>query len=326
MVTAYEIPHTPRKCENQHMGTATLRTLFRSATPGATEWPTLLVLAVTYLVWAIATIWLPTLSLPFAILVAAIAIAQFSSVQHEAIHGHPFKSIRLNALLVAPALTLILPYTRFRDTHLDHHLDSRLTDPYDDPESNYIDPGDWDKMSRFAKAIRTANNTLAGRLLIGPLLGTACFLRSDWQNRRADPRVLRGWAWHIPALTAVIVWLSTVATIPFWAYGLAAYGGLSLLKIRTFLEHQAHVKARGRTVIIDDQGPLALLFLNNNYHVLHHIHPRIPWYRLPRLFRKNPGRYLSQNDGYFYRSYREVFAKHFLAPKDPVPHPIWRRS
>lgn len=308
------------------MGITTLRTLFRSATSGATEWPTLLVLAVTYAVWAIATIWLPTLSLPFAILVAAIAIAQFSSVQHEAIHGHPFKNTRLNAILVAPALTLILPYARFRDTHLDHHLDSRLTDPYDDPESNYIDPDVWEKMSRFAKTIRSANNTLAGRLLVGPLLGTACFLRSDWQNRRTDPRVLRGWAWHIPALIAVIVWLFTVATIPFWAYGLATYGGLSLLKIRTFLEHQAHEQAQGRTVIIDDQGPLALLFLNNNYHVLHHRHPRVPWYRLPRLFRDNPDRYLSQNDGYFYRSYREVFTKHFLTPKDPVPHPIWRRS
>ena len=56
--------------------------------------------------------------------------------------------------------------------------------------------------------------------------------------------------------------LLAVSEMPFWAYLLSAYLGLSLLKIRTFLEHQAHEKARGRTVIIEDRGPLALLFLN----------------------------------------------------------------
>ena len=34
-------------------------------------------------------------------------------------------------------------------------------------------------------------------------------------------------------------------------------------------------------MIIEDRGPLSLLFLNNNYHVIHHIHPRVPWYKLP---------------------------------------------
>lgn len=308
------------------MDSTKIRTLFKSATPGAVEWPTFMMLAITYVVWGLATTWLATASTPLAIIITAIAIAQFSSLQHEAIHGHPFKNSTLNAILVAPALALILPYARFRETHLDHHLDSRLTDPYDDPESNYIDPGDWERMSRTARAVRNANNTLAGRLLVGPMLGTACFIRSDWRARHTDPRVFRGWALHIPALAIALIWLATIATIPFWAYVLAAYLGLSLLRIRTFLEHQAHEKSRGRTVIIDDQGPLALLFLNNNYHVLHHTHPSVPWYRLPKLFHKNPGRYLAQNDGYFYRSYGEIFAKHFLRRKDPVPHPLWRRS
>jgi len=313
-------------CKNRPMGTTKFRTLFQSATPGSVEWPTLLLLAITYAVWALATTWLAAISTPLAIIVTAIAIAQFSSLQHEAIHGHPFKNTTLNALLVAPALTLILPYARFRDTHLDHHLDSRLTDPYDDPESNYLDPGDWEKMSSTARMIRTANNTLAGRLLIGPFLGTACFLKADWRSRKTDTRVLKGWAWHLPALIPVLIWLATIATIPFWAYAVATYIALSLLRIRTFLEHQAHEHARGRTVIIDDKGPLALLFLNNNYHVLHHTHPREPWYKLPGLFRQNPDRYLKQNDGYFYRSYAQVFAKHFLRRKDPVPHPLWRRG
>ena len=61
--------------------------------------------------------------------------------------------------------------------------------------------------------------------------------------------------------------------MPVWAYLLAAYLGWSLLKIRTYLEHRAHEAARARTVVIESRGPLALLFLNNNFHVVHHMHP-----------------------------------------------------
>ena len=53
--------------------------------------------------------------------------------------GIRFKNIHLNAALVFPALSFTIPYMRFRDTHLAHHVDSRLTDPYDDPESCYLD-------------------------------------------------------------------------------------------------------------------------------------------------------------------------------------------
>jgi fatty acid desaturase len=99
--------------------------------------------------------------------------------------------------------------------------------------------------------------------------------------------------------------------------------GLSILKIRTFLEHQAHERARGRTVIIEDRGILAFLFLNNNLHVVHHMHPRMPWYRLPGLYQENRARYLGRNGGYRYGSYGEIFRRYFLKAKDPVPHPLW---
>jgi fatty acid desaturase len=290
------------------------------------EWPTLAMIAATYSVWAIATTWLSAFWLPLGIVVTTIAIAQFSSLQHECLHGHPFKSAHLNAALVFPALTLCVPYLRFRDTHLDHHLDSRLTDPYDDPESNFLDPGDWERLPRWAQRIMEANNTLAGRILVGPMIGTLFFLRSDWKTRHSDPRVLRGWLWHIPALIPVVLWLAYVAEMPALAYLLCAYGGLGLLRIRTFLEHQAHEKARGRTVVIEDKGPLALLFLNNNYHAVHHMHPRVAWYRLPRLSRDNRDRYLARNDRYFFRSYLDVARQYLFRRKDPVPHPLWRRS
>jgi fatty acid desaturase len=151
-------------------------------------------------------------------------------------------------------------------------------------------------------------------------------MASDWRAARAgDRRVVEGWLAHIPAVALVLA-VVTVSPMPVWAYLAAAYLGLSLLKIRTFLEHQAHEKARGRTVIIEDRGPLALLFLNNNLHVVHHMHPRVPWYRLPGLYRSNRARYLGVNEGYRYGSYLEIFRRFLFSAKDPVPHPILRRE
>jgi fatty acid desaturase len=123
-------------------------------------------------------------------------------------------------------------------------------------------------------------------------------------------------------LVPVVVWLSWAA-MPAWGYALAIYLAMALLKIRTFLEHRAHEAHRARTVVIEDRGPLALLFLNNNFHVVHHMHPAVPWYKLPQLYAERKAHYLRRNDGYRYRSYAQVFAQYLLRAKDPVPHPVW---
>jgi len=290
------------------------------------EWPTLLLVVLCYLAWAVATTIISTFWLPAGIVLTGVAIALFSSLQHEIIHGHPFASPRLNAALVFPALPLWIPYGRFRDLHLAHHMDSRLTDPYDDPESNYLDPAVWARLPGWLRAVLNFNNALLGRLLLGPLISQVVLMRNDWRAIRSHaPGVLSAWLWHVAALVPVALWLWLVADMPLWAYLVASYIGLSILKIRTFLEHRAHERASGRTVIIEDRGPLAFIFLNNNFHVVHHMHPKVPWYRLPELYFINPERYLRRNEGYRYASYTEVFRRYFLRRKDPVPHPLWPR-
>ena len=89
----------------------------------AIEWFTLGVICATYAVWALGTTVLADLWLPLGIVVTGLAIAQFSSVQHEVLHGHPFRHRLANEALVFPALNLCVPYGRFRDTHLAHHHD-----------------------------------------------------------------------------------------------------------------------------------------------------------------------------------------------------------
>ncbi|CUJ99202.1 Fatty acid desaturase [Shimia thalassica] len=290
----------------------------------AVEWPTLCMMAICYVTFVIGTTWASTLFLPLGMILSTLAIALHSSLTHEVLHGHPFRNQRLNDLLVFPALGLAIPYYRFRDTHLAHHQDSILTDPYDDPESNYLDPTIWAALPVWKQALHRFNNTLLGRLVIGPTMGQVAFMACDWQAiRDGDTAVLKGWLWHIPAVLLVIWWMASVMTLPIWAYLVSAYVALSILKIRTFLEHQAHERARGRTVIIDDRGPLAWIFLFNSLHVVHHMHPKVAWYNMPKLFRENRERYLRQNESYYYGSYREIFMRYFLKAKDPVPHPLW---
>jgi len=289
------------------------------------EWQTLALIVACYAGWAVALFWLSGVSVILAVLVAALSIVLHSSLQHEVLHGHPFRSAFANAALVFPAVGLFIPYLRFRDTHLEHHRDQNLTDPYDDPESNYLDPGAWDRLPRALQVVLRANNTLLGRMAVGPLISQVSFMVDDARAiGRGDGRVALGWGLHLLGV-ALVLWAVALSPMPVWAYVIAAYLGMSILKIRTFLEHQAHERVRGRTVVIEDRGPLAFLFLNNNLHVVHHMHPKVPWYRLWALYSSDRDRYLKRNEAYRFTSYSEVFRRYFLRAKDPVPHPLWRR-
>ena len=75
-------------------------------------------------------------------------------------------------------------------------------------------------------------------------------------------------------------------------------------------------------MIIEDRGPLALLYLNNNLHVVHHMHPQVPWYRLPAVYAANRDHYLRRSGGYSSRNYAQIFRTYLFRAKDPVPHPL----
>lgn len=287
------------------------------------EWPTLVVLVLTYTVWATGTMMWQHSAL-LSVILTAIAIAQHSSLQHEALHDHPFRNATVNEALVFPALSVVIPYQRFRDLHLQHHYDPNLTDPYDDPESNYLDPANWNRLTPTVQMVLRWNNTLAGRMAIGPALSTFYFLESEAKRAlHGDRQVIKAWLLHLAGLAMVIVWLMIWGTMPIWSYMISVYLALALLRIRTFLEHRAHDASRARTVVIEDRGPLALLFLNNNFHVVHHMHPNVPWYQLPGLYASRRAHFLRRNDSYVYRNYRQIFLSYFLTAKDPVSHPVW---
>lgn len=289
----------------------------------ARHWPTFAVLGGCAVLWTLA-LWLPQGwgGVQWALLVLALTL--HASLSHEILHGILFRSVRANTAVGIFQPGLFVPYLRFRALHLAHHRDAALTDPYDDPESHYLDPAVWARLAPWHRALLRLNNRLLGRMLVGPLIGMQAFVAGDLARiRRGQRDVAWHWLAHLPGV-AVTLGLVHLSSVTLSAYLLACYAALSVLHIRTFLEHRAHEQAAGRSVIIEDRGLLAFLFLNNNYHAVHHAHPQVPWYRLPALYRAGRDRFLRLNRGYVYRSYGAVFARYLWRVKDPVPHPLWQ--
>jgi fatty acid desaturase len=286
------------------------------------EWPMLALFAGSALVWGVALAFPAGWGLlSFVLLVLALTLQ--SSLSHEILHGHPFRKVWACTALGLVQPGLFVPYLRFKEQHLAHHFDEFLTDPYDDPESNYLDPEKWDEMGAGMRALCRINNTLLGRMGLGPLLGMAHFVAADVQLiALGNRKVLGHWLAHVPGVILVF-WIVNMSALPVWVYVAACYGAMSVLKIRTFAEHRAHERASARTVVIEDQGFLAFLFLNNNFHVVHHMYPHVCWHQLPTLYTTHKERFLRRNQDYVFASYGDIFRKFLLNAKDPVAHPYW---
>ncbi|MCY4303694.1 MAG: fatty acid desaturase [Aestuariivita sp.] len=118
-----------------------------------------------------------------------------------------------------------------------------------------------------------------------------------------------------------MIWLIYFTDVSIWSYLISVYIGLGLLKIRAFLEHQAHELVRERTVIVEDQGLFSLLFFNNNLYFVHHNHSQIPWYQFPAFYRKNKARDLNLNN--IYKFYGVIILGYFFSTKDQIPYPFF---
>lgn len=300
------------------------RDLRRSGAPRV-EWPTVLLIAGCYGIWAISAFLLWPAAPVAAFILLTLCIALQSSLMHEASHGHPTRSAFLNELLVGLPVGLAYPYRRFKALHLRHHADERLTDPFDDPESYYRSLWKYEELPGWLKALLAVNNTMAGRFLIGPAITDVGFFLTEAKlAAEGDRAVRRAWVHHAVGL-AIVLPVVLVSPVPFWAYLAAAYLGQSLISIRTFAEHQWSERPDGRTIIVE-RSPLSFLFLNNNLHLVHHKMPTVAWYRLPALFRERREEWLRLNGGYVYANYLALLKDFAFRAKEPVVHPVLRRA
>jgi len=298
----------------------------RGHEPPAVELPTVLLIAATYGGWLAVTYAYGRWPLWIVAPVTAVLLALHSSVQHEILHGHPTRWRPLNRVFGMVPLSFWLPYERYRRTHLDHHVNERLTDPYDDPETYYWTHADWARLDPLSRGLVRLQLTLAGRFIIGSFWRIGRFLRAELRAViRNDDGLRVVWFEHLLWCVPVIAWVTLVCGMPLWVYVVAmVIPGNGILMIRSFAEHRALPEALKRTAIVERSWILGPLFLFNNLHAMHHEAPLIPWYDYNARYRIHRDRLIADNGGLVYASYFEVARRYLLNPHDSPQHPTDR--
>ena len=287
--------------------------------------PTLMVVCVVYVGWLLVSYYHAAIPWPFLFLIGGVLITWHGSLQHEAVHGLICRPRWLNDAIASVPLGLWLPFAVYRQTHLVHHDFEHLTDPKRDPESYYVDRMDWLRMQAWKRRLLVWHNTLPGRLLLGPFLVIGQFLIAEVRGLgQAETR--QTWFRHLLMVAPVVVWLIWVADMNLVAYlVLFVLPGTSLTLLRSFAEHKARETPLERTAIVEDQGLLALLFLNNNLHYAHHKKPTLRWTELKDYYQRNREQLKRENGGLVYRGYWDIARRFWRRPVDHVSHPLSAR-
>ncbi len=250
-----------------------------------------------------------------------LCLAWHLSIQHELIHGHPTRIAWLNDLLGLPPISLIYPYAEFKRSHLQHHRNELLTIPGVDPESFFHSPERWQTMGRISRAFWWINMTLLGRLIIHPLR-SGMHMVGLCGRQLVDGTAWQRWVWasHLVGVSAVLWCVHSLFTMPIWAYLIAVYLGHALISLRSFYEHRAEDPPPQRSVVVESGPFFQLLFLNNNFHAVHHRYPGLPWYQLRAKFRRERKDTLRRNGNFYFTGYAQ-WLRYLLRP---VASPVCR--
>ena len=87
----------------------------------AVDWPTVCVGIGLYSAYGLLTWFHHALPWWLVLPLGGYLVALHGSLQHEAVHGYPFRSRFWNTAFIFPSLWLWLPYLHYRHTHLLHH-------------------------------------------------------------------------------------------------------------------------------------------------------------------------------------------------------------
>jgi len=286
------------------------------------ELPTWTLVVVIYTGWFATLAHWQTLGLIPATLLLIWFTTWYMSLQHELIHGHPTRSPLFNQLLGLMPLAVWYPYGLYRDSHLQHHRDQHLTFPDEDPETYYFSPARWRRFSPLQRRIIIIRNTFLGRVVLGPAIDIVQTLGSMLKAfRRADLKAMTMWLIHGVLLVAVFAWMHHVGFSILYFLLAVSYPALSLTKIRSFLEHKAADDPQARSAINEASLFWRLLFLNLNYHSVHHNLPGVPWYGLRKIYMQYRDGYLQLNQGFLVGGYREWLRRFLFRSVDVKAHP-----
>ena len=288
------------------------------------QWRTWLLVPTVYAAWLLAVVAYDALGRVAGSILIILATCWFTSLQHELIHGRPSRSRRVNRLMGLAPLAVWYPYELYLRSHLAHHRDELLTEPGIDPESNYIDEAAWRRLGCVIRPMWIAQRTVLGRFLLGPaMVIVPTWLDIVRRPLRRDFSQSRSWAVHLILVCAMLFALDRYAGIGPLRYLLTiGYPALGLAMFRSFYEHRPAPDAPHRVVINEAGLFWRILYLNNNYHAVHHERPDLPWHLVRRFYLENRTEVLRRNGGFVISGYLSLMRRHALTIVDSPIHPV----
>ncbi|MBW4475873.1 MAG: fatty acid desaturase [Tolypothrix brevis GSE-NOS-MK-07-07A] len=223
--------------------------------------PTLLMLltAVTMFVLSNFGYWLWQWQHWLCFTINTIALHIAGTVIHDACHQSAHRNRVINAILGhVSALMLVFAFPVFTRVHLQHH--AHVNDPENDPD-HYVSTGGplW---------------LLPVRFLYHEVF---FFQRQLWRKNELLE-------WFLSRLFVAVIFYISVRyhflgyLLNFWFIP-SAVVGLALGLFFDYLPHRPHQERdRWKNARVYPNRILNLLIMGQNYHLIHHLWPSIPWY------------------------------------------------
>ncbi len=241
-------------------------------------------------------------------LIAAASLHGISLFTHEAVHGVLSRNKLLNRLLgIVCAMPVLQNFSAYKVLHLQHH--SHL--------GHEGDPDHYDNYTRWTWLVFSMHwlRLIAGYpiyIVMIPILGFR-------QGTRADR------CWIIAEVVILFTLIGIAISLTPWQVLLNAWlipmviintmVNIRGMSQHTFLE-EPDDPVRGTRSILTNRVT-EFFMCNENYHLEHHLFPRVPWYNLKRLHSEIKDQ-LGEREAPFVRSYFE-FVCEFIKKS-------WQRS
>ncbi|MCU0073393.1 fatty acid desaturase [Pseudomonas koreensis] len=289
-----------------------------------TEWPTWLLLIGVYGGWFAIVLGSEWLGIWWSTLLLIPLLVLWLSVQHELLHGHPTRWTFVNKFLGYAPFAVWYPYTLYRDSHLQHHRDEDLTIPGVDPESRYLSAERWQGSSLFERSLHWLNKTVLGRFVLGAPLALLALAGEELQRlKNGERQAWLMWLTHGALTVLMLFFIARYSVLPIWHYlFLISVPSLSIAMVRSYYEHRPHTQPEQRTVLNEAGWPWRWLFLNLNFHLVHHDLPKLSWYDLPEAYRMRREQWVARSGGFLVQGYGQLWRRHGIKPIDSPQHPF----
>lgn len=270
--------------------------------------------------------WSPWLTVPTG---AAVTFLMFT-VLHEAIHHAVSTSTKANNLFGHLSIPFVAPYATFpmiKFIHIEHHRNTN--------EAKLVDPDHWTTEGPWWQ--------LPIRWVTLDVWYVVFYLKNIARRPRREAVTTMAVFFGVVVGLALLSRAGNGAVVVIWLAG-QRIGVLILAWWFDYLPHhgltrtQRQDKYQATRIRVGGEWWLTPLFVYQNYHLVHHLHPSVPFYRYITAWRRNEQAYLDRNAAistWFgrtlspeeYRTWRRITNDYAMTPdrasgRRPVFHPL----